>query len=154
VDAFLAALEASAFAEALRTSFVAYPLVNAFHILALGALVTAVILLDLRVLGGLRSVAGEPFIALMRRVALLAFAGAAVSGFLLFSVRPIDYAGNPAFLAKLALIGLAVLNFALLAHSGRGRGRAEAPSMRVAAVLSLVFWPAALVAGRFIGFVE
>lgn len=152
MDAFLAALENSAFAEALRRSFVAYPLVNAFHILALGALATAVILLDIRVLGGLRSVPGEPFVALMRRVALVGFAGAAASGFLLFAVRATDYAGNPAFLAKLALIALAGLNFLVLARGGRGG--IEATSMRAAAALSLVLWPAALVAGRFIGFVE
>ena len=152
MDAWLSAIEASALAEGLRASFVLYPLVNAFHILAAGALVTTVLMLDIRVLGGFKALAFDPFATLMRRAALLGFTGAALSGLALFSVRATDYVGNVAFLAKLGLIALAGANFLLLARAGRGK--AEAAAMRIAAWLSLLLWPAVLVAGRFIGFLE
>ena len=41
------AIEHIGVAKALKASFVAYPLVNAAHILAIGALVTSVILMNL-----------------------------------------------------------------------------------------------------------
>lgn len=147
----LAAMEGSAFAVALRASFVAYPLVNALHILAIGAVVTSVLLLDIRILGGLGALSAEPFVALMRRIALTTFAVAVLSGVALFSIRARDYAANPAFLIKLVLIAAAMLNFLVMAavsmkSSSPGRPR------KAAAALSVLLWPSILVAGRFIGF--
>lgn len=150
MDTLWAALEASAPAEALKTSFVVYPLVNALHILAVGAVVTLVLLLDLRTLGGFPMLHAAPFIALMRRLALGTFAAAVLSGLLLFAVRASEYAGNPAFLAKMTLLAAAGLNFLLLALGVRGGHAAGAT--RFGAALSLLLWPAILVAGRFIGF--
>ena len=150
MDALLAAIEASPPAAALRASFYAYPLVNAAHVLAVGGLVLAVLLLDLRFLGAFGAVGRAPFAALMRRVALALFCLAVVTGLALFSVQARDYAANPAFLAKLVLIAAAVANFLLLAP------RADAPISaggRAGAGISLLLWPAVLVAGRFIGFV-
>lgn len=150
MQGILAALEASPPAEALRASFVAYPLLNAFHVLAIGALVTSVILLDLRILGFLRTQPEEVFLPLMRRLALLAFAGTVVSGMALFSVQATTYAENPAFLVKMGLIVLAGLNFLLLAR--RRQAEPGSSASRASALLSLGLWPATLVAGRFIGF--
>jgi hypothetical protein len=150
LQALLAAIEASAPAAALRASFYTYPLVNAAHVLAVGGLVTTVLLLDLRLLGAIRSVDPVAFVRLMRRVALLLFALAILTGLALFSVQARDYASNPAFLAKLALLAAAVANFLLLAP------KQEAPPTAIgkaAALASLILWPSALVAGRFIGFV-
>jgi hypothetical protein len=151
VDALLAAIEASPPAAALRASFYAYPLVSAVHVLGAGGLVAAVLLLDLRLLGAFSAVPRQPFMVLMRRAALSLFALAAVSGMALFTVQARDYAANPAFLAKLALVAAAALNFALLAP----RHDEEHPTLRArtGAALSLLLWPCALVAGRFIGFV-
>lgn len=150
MNGFLQALETSALAEALKTSFVAYPLVNALHIFAIGVLVASVLILDLRTLGGLRSLPAPPFIALMRRIAMASFVLAAASGFALFSVRASEYVGNPAFLLKLGLIAAAVLNFLLLARGGRADPAGA--GVKAAAFLSMLLWPAVLVAGRFIGF--
>lgn len=151
---FLAAVEQLAVVRLLKSSFYAYPIVNALHIAAIGALFTTVWLMDLRLLGWLRGVAEQPFVALMRQVALLAFAVAIVSGLALFSVRASDYAGLPVFLAKMALILLAGVNFILLIRLERRRpaGVVTSTWQRVAAGLSALLWTAVLLAGRFIGF--
>lgn len=146
---WLGALQAAAPVAALKASFVAYPLVNALHIAAVGALVTLVVLMDLRLLGFLRGLDEKALTGRFRRLALAAFAVAAASGFCLFAVRARDYAANPAFLAKLAIVALAGVNFAVFLAASRAGRRGLA---RAAVLVSLLAWPAALVAGRFIAF--
>lgn len=152
----LRAVEGLAPAAALRASFVAYPLVNALHILSLGVLVATVGLMDLRVLGWFQHLDGRGFVAALRPVAIGAFVGAVLTGLALFSVRAGAYAFNPAFQLKLGLIALAGFNLAMALRAARrrelsGRGgfsRAE----RLSAAVSLLVWPGVLAAGRFIGF--
>ncbi len=145
-------------AAALRRSAIAYPLVNAAHIISLGLLLGAITTLDLRLLGLFRAcpvgVLGPP----LWRVAACGLALAVVTGFLLFSTRPLAYAENPAFLAKLGLIGFGLLNLLVLRfnapwHLALGGGAVHW-SVRAAALLSLVAWMGAVVAGRWIGFLQ
>jgi len=147
VEALLGSLEQLALIKALKTSFFAYPIVNALHVLAIGALVTAVLLMDLRVVGVIRSIDEAPFVRLLRRVALGAFALALVTGALMFAVRATEYAGMPLFWIKMGLIGLAGLNF--VAFSLLRLPAAK----RVLACVSILVWPSVLLAGRFLGFV-
>jgi hypothetical protein len=79
-------------------------------------------------------------------VALLA---AVVTGSLLFSVQPSDYASNPAFRVKLALVAAAIANAVL--HTLMA-DRLWSALRKGLATLSLVLWVLVLVAGRFIGF--
>jgi hypothetical protein len=154
VEGILLAIEQLPPVRALKISFYAYPLVNALHILSVGALITCVTLLDLRMLGALQAQPAAPFGTLMRRVALLAFAGAAATGVTLFSVRASDYAAMPLFLAKLALIGLAILNFLAFARlAGLSPHEPLGPVPKLLAVLSIGLWIVILVCGRFLGFV-
>lgn len=150
----LAAIEQLAPIRALKASFFAYPVVNALHIASIGALLTSVALMDLRIIGGLGSVPRAPFVGLLRRVALAAFIAALLTGSLLFSVRAREYAAMPVFLVKMLLILLAGANFLLfLRLSGRSRDDGPAGTAVTAlAVLSLVLWACVLFAGRFIGF--
>ena len=150
----LAALEQSAAARLLKGSFYIYPVVNAVHIAAIGALFTSVWLMDLWVLGCFRAIPTQPFMSLLRRAALGAFGVAVLSGLALFSVRARDYAEMPVFLAKMSLIVLAGFNLGLFLLMGRASA-AEARqviSQKVAAGLSAILWTAVLLAGRFIGF--
>lgn len=153
----LRAIEGLAPAAALRASFVAYPIVNALHVLSLGVLVTTVALMDLRVLGGFSGLDPRSFVDALRPVALWAFAGTAATGLALFSIRASEYAFNPALQVKLALIALAGLNLALTLRAGRRRAASLREGFsgaeRLSAAVSLMLWPAILVAGRFIGFV-
>ena len=66
---FLEGIEQLGAVRLLKTSFVAYPIVNALHIAVIGMLLTSVVLLDLAVLGAIRSLPRKEFVALFRRVA-------------------------------------------------------------------------------------
>ncbi|MDT4884682.1 hypothetical protein FQZ97_1208500 [compost metagenome] len=109
--------------------------------------------MDLRVLGAWRSMPAANVVGYLRPVAIAALVVAVITGLLLFSVRPFEYLENPAFRVKLVLLAIAVLNavgFSLL----QSRVDLRSLPLRALALVSLLVWPAALLAGRFIGFVE
>jgi len=145
-------------AAALRRSPLLYPLVNAAHILSLALLVGAIAVLDLRVLGLFRAHPlghlGPP----LARVAAAGLALAVLTGFLLFSTRPLTYAENPAFLLKLGLLLLGTLNALALRAAPAWRaalaGGAVGSRLRLGAAFSLLAWVSAVVAGRWIGFLQ
>ncbi|MGO7167118.1 DUF6644 family protein [Rhizobium leguminosarum] len=149
-------LSATTPALALRRSGTLYLLVNAAHILAIGLLVGAILPLDLRLAGFFRKVPVEIVAPFLSRAAGVGLAAAIVTGFCLFSVRAVEYAGNPAFLAKLGLIALGILNLSIV-YLGRGWKTAVStgivqPGLRFSAALSAAIWIAAVIAGRWIGF--
>ncbi|RUV31886.1 DUF6644 family protein [Mesorhizobium sp. M7A.F.Ca.MR.148.00.0.0] len=148
---FFAGIEQFALARWLKASFIAYPVVNALHIMSIGALLTSVLLMDLRICGAFRSLPYAAFVALLRRIALGAFVGALVTGSLLFSVKASTYA-TPVFLAKMALILLAGINFLAFLRLRRATGGDEPAGGPALAVLSMLLWISVLFAGRFIGF--
>ncbi|MER9632307.1 hypothetical protein NKI97_33440 [Mesorhizobium sp. M0296] len=156
MDGLLAGIEQLAFARGLKASFVAYPVINALHIMSIGALLTSVWLMDLRILGAFRSLPQAPFVALLRRTALGAFGGALVTGSLLFSVRASAYAAMPIFLAKMTLTLFAGANFLVFMRVWRAKGGDESVGggAIILAGLSLVLWTSVLFAGRFIGFLN
>ena len=141
----------------LRRSLYAYPLVNAAHILGIALLVGAILPVDLKILG---FTSGPPLDS-ARSLARFAAAGlalAAGTGFLLFSVQPLEYAANPAFWTKVTLVGLGTANALLLRASFAWRmvERDDHPglALKVRAAASLLIWIAALVSGRAIAFLQ
>lgn len=140
----------------LQRSGTAYLFVNAAHILGVGLLVGAILPLDLRLLGLIR---GAPLAALapfLTRAAAFGLGLALLTGLWLFTVKPLEYAGNPAFLWKLALLALALANIALQ-HRGAALQEAVASGqvpgrVRASALASFSLWLCVLVAGRWIGF--
>lgn len=143
-------------AVALRQWVSLYALVNAAHILGIGLLLGSIATLDLRLLGAFPRASLPDLAGPLAKMAAGGLALALATGFLLFGVRPVAYAENPAFLAKLALVVLGILN-ALLLRLGSGWRRAMAgqrvlPRMKVAAAFSLVVWTLAVLSGRWIGF--
>jgi hypothetical protein len=154
----LEAISAWPLAAALRESAIAYPLVNAAHIAAFGLLLGAIATLDLRLLGAFQGQALRDLGPPLWRVAAWGLALAALTGLLLFSTRAPAYAENPAFLAKLGLIGLGLANVLALRlnpHWARAlEGGAVHPSVRLSAALSLLAWLGAVLAGRWIGFLQ
>ncbi|MDR9807870.1 DUF6644 family protein [Rhizobium hidalgonense] len=149
-------LSATTPAVALRRSGTLYMFVNAAHILAIGLLVGAILPLDLRLAGFFRKVPVDIVAPFLSRSAGVGLVLAIATGFCLFSVRAVEYAENPAFLAKLGLIAFGLLNL-LTVHVGRGWKTLIAtgvirPSLRVSAALSVAIWIAAVLAGRWIGF--
>ena len=144
-------------AATMRRSLYIYPFVNATHILSIGLLVGGILPADLRILGFFQSVALAPFLRLMTAFAGIGLALAIASGFLLFSVQPHEYVGNAAFLTKISLVAFGALLALAIRFSPAWR-RALASSdvrggLRAAALLSMMVWIAALLAGRWIAFI-
>jgi hypothetical protein len=154
----LQAIAAWPVAAWLRESAIAYPLLNAAHIASIGLLLGAIVTLDLRLLGAFRS---HPLAHLgppLRRVASVGLGLAVTTGLLLFTTRPVTYAENPAFQIKLGLLALGVLNVVALHRTGHWRraldGAGPQGPARTAAAVSLLVWTGAVVAGRWIGFLQ
>jgi len=147
----LAGLEATALAEAVRRSVWAYPLLETVHIASIGALIGALLLLELRLLGLGQGLGVVPLARLALRTALAGFAVAALSGSLMFVSAATELAANPAFRVKLVLILIAGVN-ALLFHA-RGGLRGRDALSRLQAVASLLLWLSVLAAGRLIAYV-
>jgi hypothetical protein len=150
-------LAESALASAIRHSELAYPLLNSLHIVGIGILLGNILLLDLRLLGVLRQNALAEVLSLLSRIAGLGLGLAIASGLLLFSVQPQHYLHNPAFLLKLALLSLALLNLLLVQYSQSWRqaqsGGKVNSGLKLAAACSLLLWLAIIIAGRWIAFV-
>jgi hypothetical protein len=136
------ALEASALAEHLRRSRWTYPLVNAGHVAGIALLFGAVVPMAVE---SLRHGSGAG--ALRQGLRPYAIAGlvlAVTCGALLFIAQAGEYLQNRWFLAKLALIALALANAALHLRA--------TPLPAHAALTSILLWAAVLVAGRMIAF--
>jgi hypothetical protein len=154
MEAALTALEASALAEALRFSRWGYAAVNAGHILGIALLVGALVPLDLRLMGLWPSVPAPLLARVLMPVAAAGLGLAVLCGALLFSAGATDYAGEPVFLAKLALVALGA-GSALYAYrrAGPALERWSPARRRLQAALSLACWLPALALGRAIAFV-
>jgi len=141
----------------LQEYWIAYLIVNAAHILGIGLLLGAILPLDLLLL---RSTRGRDLAVLgpfLIRAAATGTTLAVITGLWLFSVRPAEYAGNPAFLSKAALLVLAICNIALQHRGGRFDavlcGGQSTVRVRALAAASAILWLSILIAGRWIGFV-
>ncbi len=113
MTAFLQAIAGWPGAVFLQEYWVAYLVANAAHILGIGLLLGSILPLDVLLL---RSAHGRDLSVLgpfLVRVAAMGVTLAVVTGLWLFSVNPVAYADNPAFLCKVALLLLAICNIAL-----------------------------------------
>ncbi|TCV71329.1 DUF2214 domain-containing protein [Neorhizobium sp. S3-V5DH] len=153
---WLAPLAETLLARALIASSTLYLLVNAAHILGIGTLFGAILALDLRLLGFAPAVPLAAIAPYLSRIAAAGVFLAVLTGLCLFSVRPTEYARNTAFLAKLCLVALALVNVAVV-HFGSGwravlSGETPSMALRVGATFSVLSWVGAVIAGRWIGF--
>ena len=154
---FLQAISGWPGAAFLQEHWVAYLVVNAAHILGIALLLGAILPLDLLLL---RATRGRDLLTLgpfLVRLAATGTALAVTTGLWLFSVKPVEYAENPAFLFKAALLVLAICNVALQ-HRGEEfdaalRSGQVSVRVRTLAATSAIVWLCVLIAGRWIGFV-
>jgi hypothetical protein len=159
IGEWLAALEATALAGALRGSVWAYPLVNAAHILGVALLVGAIIPLDLRLLGAWRSVPLVPLWRVLTRTAGVGLILAIVFGTLLFITRATEYATSGLFISKMVVVSAGTANALALRTLVSDaiapmRSALEKPPARLqlAGGISLVAWLTALTLGRLVGY--
>lgn len=142
------ALEATALAQHLRASRWTYPLVNTGHVAGIALLVGSVVPMDLRLLRLVPGPDPAVVVTFLRPFAIAGLVLAVVFGGLLFLARAGEYAANPWFRIKMALLVLAVVNAVLHLRLEPAR-----PVLgQVFAAASLLLWPAVLLCGRMIGY--
>jgi len=154
----LEALQALELPTFLRLSDLAYPLVNASHIMGLALLFGAIVTLDLRLLGIWRSVPLDAAAHMLLPVAVFGLITALITGTLLFSVHAVKYASLDIFQVKLALIAAAIINAVLLSRMVAwrtaldGTGATRSVRLRMAAFVSILLWSGVILSGRMIAY--
>jgi hypothetical protein len=134
----------------LASNVYAYPLLEAAHITGIAMLLGNLVLLEVRVWGAAREL---PLPVLARWTLTLALSGfgiVAASGLLMFASQPQEMLANRAFVIKMGLIALAGCNAAWF-HARGGVGRPDATA-RALTALSSGLWIAAIISGRWIGY--
>jgi hypothetical protein len=156
----LAWLQSSALGIFMRDSGPwTYPVVNVIHVLGVATLFGAVLVLDLRLLGGWRRASLAPITTVAAPVAMTGFGVAATSGVCLLAANALEYQDNPVLLVKFSAIALGLVNAILLrrtaawrAHTTRHLSRSESRRLALMGGVSLVSWLTAVGAGRIIGY--
>jgi hypothetical protein len=157
----MAWLETSALAEFLRGLGIwTYGLLNLAHIIGIGSLFGAVLLLDLKLLGLWPSIPAPSLIRPTVPVAAFGFVLAALSGIMMLSFNTTEYHGNPFFYIKLPVIVLGLVNVAIINRLAAWRRAAaglpsEPGDQRMLAIfgaLSLLIWLTVVSCGRMIGY--
>ena len=149
----LGALENLTFVVALRESYLAYPLVNALHIVGVALLFGAIVPLDLRLTGWRREAGHVDALArLLLPVAVFGFFLAACAGLLLFATDARAYAASPLFRAKLVLITLALVNALALRAIDWRQPQPSDRRIAAAGAASVVLWLAVIILGRLVGY--
>jgi hypothetical protein len=159
IEAWMAELEATVLAAALRGSVWAYPLVNAGHILGVALLIGSIVPLDLRLLGLWQAVPLASLWRVLTRTAGCGLGLAMICGMLLFITRATQYANSSLFIAKMVIVVAGLVN-ALVLHLAMPDHRplsqwttSRLPArIRFAACISLAGWLSALTLGRLVGY--
>ena len=153
MEAFLGAVEATAFAQYLRTSRWGYAAVSGAHILGIALLVGTILPLNLRLLGFWRKIPRANLLRVLVPIATSGLVLVVFTGPLLFSVRAQEYAAVGFLQAKFVFVALGLLS-ALAIHRAYGltlKGASER-RLRMHALVSLGCWLGALACGRLIAF--
>ena len=153
---FLAWLETTAIADAIRTTPWMYPTFESLHYIGLALLVGGILLIDLRTLGVARALPLRSMIGLLPWV-WIGFLINVFTGSLLFIYGATSFGMRPPFLLKMSFMVLAGIN-ALLFDRATRRGdwvdRDDPPgSVRLFATLSLLLWVCVVTAGRFMAYI-
>jgi len=129
----------------------AYPTISTLHTVGLAIVVGASTVVNFRLLG---FAAGIP-LATLRSLFPILWAGFAVnfvSGSLLFMADATTKSGQRVFHIKLACIVLALILARLIAKRLPQEHETVPPNLRTLAVLSLLLWTGAIVAGRLMAY--
>jgi hypothetical protein len=157
---FLAGLEGSALAAALRVSKWVYPLVNAGHIAGIALLFGTIAAFDFRLMGAWRRVPLDTLYRVLVPVAAIGLVLAASFGSLLFIVKAREYAAAPLFQTKMLMLAIGLANVLAYHVVARRRGwlshsqavAAPAPLQRLLGAVSFGVWLSVLVLGRLVGY--
>ena len=136
------------------SSLLGYPTILVLHTVGLAMLVGANLVVDFRILGVAR---GAPWPALypLFRLMWIGFALNAITGLLLFIADAVRKVNQPVFLVKLAFIAVAIMVLVLIQRAVGAVVQPPVPGepgAKLLAVLSLVLWAGAIVAGRLVAY--
>ena len=147
--------ESSGAGVTIRNSLWLFPVIEAFHLLALAVIGGAVLIVDMRLLGlGLK---GQPVAQLARDAQpwlVGSLAVMLVSGILLFTSEAIKCYYNGAFWLKMISLFLAII-FTFTVRRRvvtSAEGRVGRLSSKLVALVSIALWTGVGIGGRGIGF--
>jgi hypothetical protein len=147
-------LEASAFAEWVRTSLVGYPLLLTLHSIGMAIMVGLIFVVNLRLLGLFRRI---PYTSLERMLALawIGFFINFLSGAAIFTTQTTFYVTSGPFILKIVMVllgALAVWYMQPILKTDSAswvRGLPVAGTVQTVAIGSLMVWTVAITTGRF-----
>jgi hypothetical protein len=145
---------------ALRYSRWSYATVNATHIVGIAVLFGSIVPMDLRLMGWWRSVPIRTLARILIPVAIAGLILAVSAGFLLFSIRAVEYAGTTLFQVKMALVVCGVANALLLRLATQWEAQQTVVGvvpplrLRAAGAVSILLWLSVIVCGRMIAFLD
>ena len=130
---------------------IAYPALEAAHIVGIALLFGNLVLFELRVWGLGAALAVVPLARLSLGLSITGFVLAALSGLTMFATQAGELLANRAFVVKMGLLLLLGAN-AVWFHLRGGVRRLDAPA-RAQTALSLGLWLAVIICGRWIAYV-
>lgn len=157
IQSWLEWVQTTSLAVAVGESW--FPWVESAHVVFLAVVVGSILIVDARLIGfGARHL---PFTFMSKRllpITWCAFAGAFVTGLLMFIANAVTYSGNTPFLIKMALLagaGLNMLFFHLVTYRDVTQWDSGKPvaAARAAGFVSSLLWISVVTFGRWIGFV-
>jgi hypothetical protein len=151
--ALLADLEASGFASLARSSAWLYPIANLAHVLGAALLVGAIAVFDVLMLRERAQLAAS-IAATALTVAALGLLLQLGSGSILLAAEATALGRNPAFIAKMVLVAVGLVNIAFFHWRWRSLRDGLPPAGgRLQAGVSLSVWVSVLLLGRLIAYV-
>jgi hypothetical protein len=152
ISGIATALEHSGLGQATRSSGLLYPLANMAHVLGAALLVGSIATFDIHVLG--RGSSAREIYRAAILIAVLGFVLQIGSGIVLLSADAVAVIRNPAFLFKMAMLIVGLVNAALFHWQFRRAGKAGIVFLgsRMLAAVSLASWVLVLLAGRAIAY--
>lgn len=141
--------------EAMRNSTNLFPMCETLHFIGLSLLIGVMLVVDLRIMGRFPQTSYDSVLKLLP-LAILGFAINLVTGICFIAANPELYFTNPAFIWKLALIGVAGANalwFTFAEHRTIAALPADQPApplARYMAGASIGIWIIVLILGRML----
>ena len=157
-EALVAWLSSTSLSQAMSMSPVLWPIMEMLHFIGLALLIGGAGLIDLRLMGAMKSV---PLSAIMqvRKWAVLGIVINVVTGALFFIGAPGQYVNNTAFYYKLLFLAVAIINIVIFETRQGTRmltltGGQDTPrSFKIAGAVSMGSWLMVLYFGRMLPFI-
>lgn len=157
-EALVVWLKSTSVSQAMTMSPVLWPICEMLHFIGLGLLIGGAGLIDLRLMGAMKSV---PLSAVMqvRKWAVLGIVINVVTGALFFIGAPGQYIDNSAWYFKLTFLAIAIINVVIFETRQGARmlalaaGEKTPASFKIAGAVSMGSWLLVLYFGRMLPFI-